>query len=1220
MKGLKSITFYNTGRFAYGHIDVDENSLLTGTNGVGKTTTSQAMLFFYGTTRSDQLGIARREGKTSWSKYMYPHSNSYIFYHYTGLYGNILLMTYQHGNGVAWRFMLVEGSIDLNSIVLENQIVKNPKEVLKDFLIADYKPSALITDSGVYRKILYGNIDTRREKDLSAFREYSLMETVGEYRHIPDMQSSIFVDSSVKAGAIEKAITSGYGASAKLSLPQIRNQLQGAIEQFRAVRNYEQQKRLIEKMSEEVHDYTRHTDAIERALRQMLSNKKALILKKEEAVLTKQKLDIDYGVMQNRQRQEQSELDAHVDVLKADYVTVKLEFEEAQRLQIYYADKDMLSASAEVDAIPTLEKELNQKKIEYEDSLGGAKSLAQTYDAMLLVEQEGLVNQIRLHEQEYESFKKENEFQRELLEQRHDLELEQIDKSHEKKNEKLVIDLANAELMYMQAYKKHTNIEFANPYNAPVIELKEAIFDLRTAIAKTNDDRELLKRQIASNALHRDRLEQRIETIGSDTTRRIEIEKKPFLESIKTLEDLLEADEKTLLHLIRTQLPVREGILTSILKDEILLNTELSPRVGEVHSSIYGLILDETVLPQSNLSRETLLEKISAEKKAILAIVKKITDESDAILATINKEKSELQKEYFSLKSKKDGLDTDLLRDNVKLVLLEEEYEALIKTSQIQWENAKESSKNAYAAAKALLEQLKIQNNRAETLLREEINQCKIIYKDSLTQLRKDLTSAKESLESIIATDNKKSAQNRIDIEQRRKNALLAGGYSVELIETLRNEFEASQKRLEMAKSYRSEVERWRENLEKIRRITSLKERVDTLALSVHDAQNKRSYRNEEMRKEERAFYEKINSLTLSIDSSDMYIKEADIVWNKNDFHFFTQKIDDEGEATHLPMPSEETTSNLGNNASIEYQRRSEAGRTVSTLFGRFLSYFKGSDQFIFFQYNTSSSDDTIRSAKNLIEFVGGGGLDEIKETVASQIRLIQGNITEQYESFSSETRTIETLVNRIDKGLKQAIVNIPVINDIGVRMVRNEHRIFKDLEAIAAVEIPYGKSNSLFGDLEHSNKASSEILGHFETLLNHINDERREELSIADTFDVQFRVVENDNVFDWASSRSGIGSTGTSIIIKTLTYISLLQSVMAGTQRGERIPVHVVLDEIGMLDQQNMRQIINFANENGIYLLNAAPDVKVPDRYKNIYLYRIVNNKSKISKLAVHK
>jgi energy-coupling factor transporter ATP-binding protein EcfA2 len=170
MKGLKSITFYNTGRFAYGHIDVDENSLLTGTNGVGKTTTSQAMLFFYGTTRSDQLGITRREGKTSWSKYMYPHSNSYIFYRYTGLHGDILLMTYQHGNGVAWRFMLVEGNIDLNAIVLENQVVKNPKEVLKDFLIAGYKPSSQITDPGVYRKILYGSIDTRKEKDLGIFR------------------------------------------------------------------------------------------------------------------------------------------------------------------------------------------------------------------------------------------------------------------------------------------------------------------------------------------------------------------------------------------------------------------------------------------------------------------------------------------------------------------------------------------------------------------------------------------------------------------------------------------------------------------------------------------------------------------------------------------------------------------------------------------------------------------------------------------------------------------------------------------------------------------------------------------------------------------------------------------------------------------------------------------------------------------------------------------
>lgn len=1220
MKGLKSITFYNTGRFAYGHIDVDENSLLTGTNGVGKTTTSQAMLFFYGTTRSDQLGITRREGKTSWSKYMYPHSNSYIFYRYTGLHGDILLMTYQHGNGVAWRFMLVEGNIDLNAIVLENQVVKNPKEVIKDFLIAGYKPSTQITDPGVYRKILYGSIDTRKEKDLGVFREYSLMETAGEYRHIPDMQSSIFVDSSVKAGAIEKAITSGYGASSTLSLPQIRSQLHSAIEQFRAVRNYEQQKKLIEKMGEEVHNYTQHTDAIERVLRQMLSNKKALILKKEEAVLTKEKLDIEYGVIEGRQREEQRELDAQVDAVKADFVTAKLELEEAQRLQIYYADKDMVSASTEVDSIPTLEKELNQKKTEYDNSLGGAKSLAQTYDDMLLSEQEGLAKQIRLHEQGYENVKKENDSRKELLEQQHDLELERIEKYNEEKNKKLVLDLAKAETMYMEAYKNHTNIVSANPYNAPVMRLKESILVLKTTIAKTNDDRELLSRQMESNASHRDGLEERIETISSDTTRRIEIEKKPFLETIKTLEDLLEANEKTLLHLIRTQLPSREGILTSILKDEILLNTELSPRVGEVHPSIYGLILDESVLPQSNLSRETILEKIRAEKKAILVIVKKITDESDEILASINKEKNDLQKEYFSLKSKKDGMDTDLLRDNAKLVLLEEEYEDLTKSSQIQWDNAKESSKNAYDTAKALFEQLKLQNDAAGSLLREEINQCKIIYKDTLTQFREELVRAKESLESIIEAEKNKSAQSRMDIEQRRKNALHEGGYSVELIETLRNEFEASQKRLETAKSHRSAVERWREELKKIERLSSFKERVDTLMLSVQNVENKRSQRMEEMRREEKAIHEKINALALTIDSCDMYIKEADIVWNKNDFHFFTQKIDDEGEATYVPMPSEESTSNLGNTASIEHQRRSSAGKEVGLLFGRFLSYFKGSDQFIFFQYSTASSEATIRSAKNLIEFVEGGGLDEIKETVASEIRLIQGNISEQYESFSSETRTIETLVNRIDKGLKQAIVNIPVINDIGIRMVRNEHRIFKDLEAISAVEIPYGKSDSLFGDLEHSNRASSEILGHFDTLLNHINDERREELSIADTFDIQFRVVENDNVFDWASSRSGIGSTGTSIIIKTLTYISLLQSVMEGTQKGERIPVHVVLDEIGMLDQQNMRQIINFANENGVYLLNAAPDVKVPDRYKNIYLYRIVNNKSKISRLAVHK
>lgn len=1220
MKGLKSITFYNTGRFTYGHIDVDENSLLTGTNGVGKTTTSQSMLFFYGTTRSDHLGISRREGKTSWSKYMYPHSNSYVFYRYTGLHGDILLMTYQHGNGITWRFIPVEGVIDLNNIVLENQVVKNPKDILKEFLIWGYKPSAQITDSGVYRKILYGNIDARKEKELAVFREYSLMETAGEYRHIPDMQSSIFVDSSVKAGAIEKAITSGYGASATLSLPQIQSQLQSATGQFRAVQNYDQQIKLIAKMGEEVYRYNQHTDTIERTLRQMLSNKKALIIKKEESVVMKGELDSAYEVMELRHNEERFSLNAEVEAAKTDHVTLKLELEEAQRLQRYYSDKDMVTASIEVDAIPTFQKELNQKKTEHDNSLGGAKSLSETYDAMLNTEKEGLANQIRFNEQSFEKIKEDIDARKTLFEQERDVELARIETSHEDKNQKLRSDIVTAESAHMEAFKLHTQIISVNPYLAPVTAQLELINGLKVTITKTKDEIALLGRQMESNSKHRDMLEQRLETIGKDTSRRIEMERKPYEEAIKSFEDILNANDKTVLHFIRNELPSREGILTSILKDDILLNMELSPKIGEIYPSVYGLILDETALPQSNMSREALLEKIHEAKKMALTIQKKIIDESDEFLALINKEKSEYQKEYFSLKTKKDALDTDLLRYNGKLVVAEDEYETAYISAQTRWKDSKESAKIAYIAAEDSLRQLKIVHETASNLLREEIKQCKVNYNEVFDRLREELASAKESLDSMNDQARKKSDQSRAEIENRRTNALSEGGYSVELIETLRHEMEGAQKRLETAMSNRTNVERWRDDVKKIERISSLKNRFDLLTVLVHDAEIKRDRRIEEMRAEEKNIHEKRAKLSLTIESSNMYINEADIIWNKNDFRLFTQKIDNEGEATLLPLPSEESTSNLGNLASVEHQRRSEAGKEVGVHFNRFLSYFKGSDQFIFFQYNTSSIEATIRSANNLKEFVEGGGLDEIKETVASEIRLIQGNISEQYESFSSETRSIEALVHRIDKGLKKAIINIPVVNDIGVRMVRNEHRIFKDLEAIASVDIPYGKSSSLFGDAEHSAKASSAILSHFDSLLRHIDDERRAELTIADTFDVQFRVVENDNVFDWASSRSGIGSTGTSIIIKTLTYISLLQAVMEGTQRGAQVPVHVVLDEIGMLDQQNMRQIINFANENGIYLLNAAPDVKVPDRYKNIYLYRIVNNKSKISRLAVHK
>lgn len=410
----------------------------------------------------------------------------------------------------------------------------------------------------------------------------------------------------------------------------------------------------------------------------------------------------------------------------------------------------------------------------------------------------------------------------------------------------------------------------------------------------------------------------------------------------------------------------------------------------------------------------------------------------------------------------------------------------------------------------------------------------------------------------------------------------------------------------------------WRNDKPDIESIPSIQTKHRELLQSVEEINERNKKRTTEIDADKERMESSILAMAKKIDNYKMHIIDSESVLTSYEFEEVVKKIVEQGDRISLPSYINESASALKYNANIAKSTRDEYGRIALASLQKFLGYIPNRERFDFFECDISSSGRAVRSIENLVEFVESGGLDQIKETIASEIRLIQGNLSVQHESFSSETKSIEMLVQRIDRGLKKAIEKIPVIDELGIRIIRNEHRIFRDLEAIASVDIPYGDTKSLFADLTKSSKSSSEILEYFTNLLSHLEDEKSEELTIADTIEVQFKITENGNTSDWSGSKGNIGSAGTSIIVKTLTYIALLNAVIELTQRGDRVPVHVMLDEIGTIDQHNMRQVVDFANENGIFFLNAAPDIKIPDRYKNMYLYRISGRKTKVARLAV--
>lgn len=89
-----------------------------------------------------------------------------------------------------------------------------------------------------------------------------------------------------------------------------------------------------------------------------------------------------------------------------------------------------------------------------------------------------------------------------------------------------------------------------------------------------------------------------------------------------------------------------------------------------------------------------------------------------------------------------------------------------------------------------------------------------------------------------------------------------------------------------------------------------------------------------------------------------------------------------------------------------------------------------------------------------------------------------------------------------------------------------------------------------------------------------------RKSLVVSDTFNLQFRIIENDNDTGWVEKIANVGSDGTDILVKAMVNIMLINVFKEKVSRkfGD-FKVHCMMDEIGKLHPNNVKGILEFAN-----------------------------------------
>lgn len=195
-------------------------------------------------------------------------------------------------------------------------------------------------------------------------------------------------------------------------------------------------------------------------------------------------------------------------------------------------------------------------------------------------------------------------------------------------------------------------------------------------------------------------------------------------------------------------------------------------------------------------------------------------------------------------------------------------------------------------------------------------------------------------------------------------------------------------------------------------------------------------------------------------------------------------------------------------------------------------------------------------------------------------------NIHDQWKgiftSFAAHCRGMIESVEAIDSYLadlnrllsKQQISNL---NSVKIRLETNQwHRHIRNIMDWREDDLP------LFGGVD---EAQGEKLQHaIKPLLEKVK------ISIADLYDLKLLVVDQHDQEKQYDSLQ-LESNGTSITVKTIIFISMLNKAMEGKQRlGENVRIPFYVDEIDSLDDVNAQNIHDTAQKLGLIPVFASP------------------------------
>ena len=1201
MRYLNRVIFINSANVKFAEVAIDGNVHFIGTQGVGKSTLLRAILFFY---NADKLKLGIEKGKKTFDEYYFPFGNSYVIYEVVKETGAYCVMAFKAQGRVCFRF--INAAFDQQNYITDEGKVRAWDGIRETFgKKTGY--TRKVERYEEYRDIMYGN-NAGIDKE---FRKYALIESK-QYQNIPRTIQNVFLNSKLDAEFIKQTIIMSLNEEdVKIELEKYALHLKDFDTQLADINKWTEVNKSgeipVRKMAETI-------ARIHAAIRSLNREKQETAIKLFQAYdaaideLPKVEKRRDQQLRLREVTQERS------DDLKGKFQAKR---DEVQR-QINILDNDLKRAKNKAEHyeginISSIIQRVNKKedneaereRLLAEKVLLNAKftEINSRYEALIQQQHNALAAFENAH------MLRRNRMREELLIFKGDINEQynnaftEIRKQHQSAQEVARNIIAQKKDNIHDLKLKKQKAQLQRYYEQDIETVRAEILQLQQKIKNTTIDIADFKKQ--TETLQK-QWELDLERSNDGYDRKVDKMRddgKQFTTWVASIDAKLQKNKDSLYGWLSENAPGWENTIGKVIdEDNVLFQAGLSPEMAEgTADTMFGLKIDLNEISRSvktvadyERERQEWQQKADTNRAGLNKLIEQRNEEADKL-------KSRYQSKIKDLNNSRRQMEYELQRSKGQLQAGEvKEADLLRKAAEEKEQQMQQVAQEIEAATEELITEEK-------NLAAIEAGIQKQLDNKEKERNKKIKTEEQSVKEQMTAQDDElrqrhQQTDDRIaEVKQQQSKNLKKEGADVLRMAGIEKDLIAVNRELNFIDENRDTVAEYnkdkRELLDLIDNFRTDKRLKDNL---LQNEQEKFSLQKQKIEQEIEELVSFINELEGRYTIISEGVNTFDSFKRTDHYSLIAeyegQKSDNKEHVAELKALIE----TLNGKIYTIQQRYND----LQTATNKFTGEFTVNNIFGFRQALTDR-EEILGFAQMLDEFLEENKIAQYEKRVNERFATLIRQIGKETTELTSKGGEIQKVITEINRDFEERNF-AGVIKSIRLQLSPSENQIVRLLQEIRKFNDQNGMSLGVVdlfsaGDNDGKNKKAIDLLREFS---KEIGARKEKEISLPDSFELQFRIVENENDSGWVEKLTNVGSEGTDILVKAMINIMLLNVFKdSASKRFKEFRLHCMMDEIGKLHPNNVKGILKFANDRNILLINSSPTSYNATDYRYTYL-----------------